>query len=60
MEYGDLIKIYGPLALFVPMYIWLLRFVLSNYNADIESRLKIADAINRMAATIEKWGKDHA
>ena len=53
MEYGDLIKTYGPLALFVPLFFYLLRFILVNYKEDIESRVKLASSLDNLASIVE-------
>lgn len=54
MEFADIVKVYGPLALFVPLFVYLLKFVLTNYKADIESRMKLAEALNHLSEKIQE------
>lgn len=55
---GDLFKIYGPLALGWVVALYLLRFVLDRYQADIDARVKLATALDALAKVIE--GKSNA
>jgi hypothetical protein len=48
MEWMDVVKVYGPLGVFMPLFIYLLKFILTNYKSDIESRLKLAEALNQL------------
>lgn len=50
---GDLLKIYGPLALGWLVAAYLLKFVLDRYQADIDSRVKLATALDSLTKVIE-------
>ena len=54
MEWTELVKVYGPLGLFFPLFIYLLKFILDNYKTDIESRTKLAGALDSLTDAIEK------
>ena len=44
---------YGPLALGWIIAFYIGKFVLDRYNADIESRVEMATALNALAKSIE-------
>lgn len=52
MDYMEMVKVYGPLAVFLPISIYLMWFILKNYKADIESRLKMAQSLDRLSDII--------
>lgn len=57
IETLDIVKVYGPLALGWVAAIYLLKFILDRYNTDIESRVKLAtalDGLTRVIADMEK------
>lgn len=59
MEFMELIKVYGPLALGWVVALWLIKFVLDRYQSDIEGRVKLATALDGLTKVIEKLdGKD--
>jgi hypothetical protein len=56
MELGflvDLVKIYGPLSLGWVAAFYMLKFVLDRYAADIDARVKMANAIDSLTRIIE-------
>lgn len=53
LPWGDIIKIYGPLALGWVAALYLLKFILDRYNADIEGRIKLATALDALTKVIE-------
>lgn len=53
MEWMDLIKTYGPLGIGWVVAGYLMKFILDRYNADIESRVKLAAAIENLTRIIE-------
>lgn len=59
-EVTDWLKVYGPLAMGWLLAAYLLKFILDRYNQDIESRVKLAAAVDGLTRLIEKSGKDHA
>lgn len=56
MELGELLKLYGPMAIGWIAAAYLLKFVLGRYDADIESRVKLAGALDNLARIIDKQG----
>lgn len=53
----DILKIYGPLALGWVVAAYLLKFILDRYDADIEARVKLAGALEKLSDTIESCAK---
>lgn len=58
VEFIDLIKVYGPLGLGWVAALYLLKFVLSRYEADIESRVKLSTALDGLRVVIENLKHD--
>lgn len=56
----DLIKVYGPLALGWVVALWLIKFILDRYQADIEGRVKLATALDGLTRVIDSLGKKDA
>lgn len=54
MEYAEIFKVYGPLALGWPIAIYLGKFLLTRYESDIESRHKQAAALEALVKLIEE------
>ena len=54
LPWGDIIKLYGPLALGWVVAAYLLRFILDRYNADIEARIKLATALDALSKLIQE------
>lgn len=52
----DMLKSWGPLAVGWIVAAYLLKFILDRYNADIEARVKLAGALDKLSATIESCG----
>lgn len=50
----DIVKIYGPLALGWAVAVYLLRFILDRYNADIDARIKLATALDALSKLIQE------
>ena len=50
----ELVKVYGPLFLFFPLFLYLLKFILDNYKTDIESRTKLSASLDALSHTIEQ------
>ena len=48
MELGDLLKVYGPLGMGWVGFAYLMKFILDRYNSDIEARLKLAAALDKL------------
>lgn len=57
MELGDLLKVYGPLAIGWLLAAYLMKFILDRYNADIDARTKLAGALDKLSETIESCAK---
>ena len=54
MEFAELMKIYGPMAIGWVIAAYLGKFVLDRYNADIEARVRLANALDKLTDLIEK------
>lgn len=52
MEVVDIVKVYGPLGLGWVIAAYLLKFILDRYNADIEARVALAQALNKLSDAI--------
>ena len=56
MEAGwlDLLKLWGPLALGWVVAYMLIRFIMENYKADIQSRVQLATALDGLTKAVER------
>lgn len=54
IAWGDIVKVYGPLALGWVAALYLLKFILDRYQADIEGRAKLASALDGLTRVIDK------
>ncbi len=52
MEWTDWIKIYGPLGLGWPIAIYLGKFILDRYTSDIDARIKLALALDKLTDAV--------
>ncbi len=52
MEFGELLKVYGPLAIGWIIAAYLMKFVLDRYSADIDARVKLAAALDKLASRL--------
>lgn len=59
MEFADFIKIYGPLAIGWVIAAYLGKFILDRYQADIEARVKLAEALSTMARAVAENGRSN-
>jgi hypothetical protein len=53
IAWGDVVRVYGPLALGWVVAAYLLKFVLDRYQADIDARSKLASALESLTKVIE-------
>lgn len=53
----EIVKLYGPLALGWVVAAYLGKFVLDRYQADIDSRVKLAGAIDMLTKMVEGLDK---
>lgn len=53
IAWGDVVRVYGPLALGWVVAAYLLKFILDRYQADIDARVKLATAIDSLSKIIE-------
>lgn len=53
MEISDILKLYGPLALGWIVAVYLGKFILDRYDADIKSRTDLAVALQALAAAVK-------
>lgn len=56
MEWTDLLKVYGPLAIGWLVAAYLIKFILDRYSADIDARVKLAAALENLAKVVEGRG----
>ena len=50
----DLLKLWGPLAFGWVIAYLLIRFIMDQYKADIDSRVKLATALESLTKIIER------
>ena len=60
MEYGDILKIYGPMGIGWIIAGYLGKFILDRYQADIDSRVKLSEAITGLTNMIKDSLKGHS
>lgn len=53
MEYAELLKVYGPMAIGWIIAAYLGQFILKRYDADIESKTKLALALQQLAESVK-------
>lgn len=53
MEWLDLVKVYGPLALGWVVAAYLGKFILSRYDKDIAAKVELAGALNTLTKLME-------
>ena len=54
----EVLKLYGPWAIWVPVALYLGKFILDRYDVDIKSKVDLAAALNSLAKTIEDHFSD--
>ena len=54
MEFAELIKVYGPLAIGWVIAGYLGQFILKRYDADIDAKTKLALALQALADSVEE------
>ena len=53
MELGELLKVAGPMAIGWVVAGYLMKFILDRYTSDIDARVKLAAALDKLTAFIE-------
>lgn len=53
----DFLKIYGPMAIGWVLAVYLIKFVLDRYQADIEARVSLANALDGLTRVIEGFSR---
>ena len=53
MEYADILKLYGPMAIGWIIAAYLGQFILKRYDADIEAKTKLALALQSLADNVK-------
>ena len=53
MEFADMLKVYGPLAIGWVVAAYLMKFILDRYAADIDARVKLAAALDKLSTLVE-------
>ena len=54
----EILKLYGPWAIWVPVSLYLGKFILDRYDAGINSQVELAKALNSLAKIIEDHFSD--
>ena len=54
MDTIELLEKFGPYGVLTGIAVFLIYFITSNYKADIESRLTLGNAIDRLTDKIER------
>lgn len=57
MEWGDLITKWGPLGIGWIVAGYLIKFIMDRYDKDIESRSKLASALEQLIDAVKENGK---
>lgn len=57
MEFTDILKIYGPMAIGWIVAGYLIKFIMDRYDKDIESRAKLASALEQLIDAVKENGK---
>ena len=57
MEFTEILKLYGPLALGWIVAAYLGKFILDRYDVDIKSRTDLAVALAALAAAVREVTK---
>ena len=53
VDFGDILKIYGPMAIGWIVAGYLIKFIIDRYQQDIESRSKLASALEALGDKLE-------
>jgi len=53
MEYVEILKLYGPMAIGWIIAAYLGQFILKRYDADIEAKTKLALALQSLADSVK-------
>ena len=54
MDFTDILKIYGPMAIGWIVAGYLIKFIMDRYDRDIESRAKLAAALEALSNNIKE------
>ena len=54
MEMTDILKIYGPMAIGWVVAGYLIKFIMDRYDRDIDSRAKLASALEGLITAIKE------
>ncbi len=54
MDFTDILKIYGPLAIGWIVAAYMIKFIMDRYDKDIESRAKLASALQELSNAIKE------
>lgn len=57
MDWTDLLKVYGPLGIGWLVAGYCIKFIMDRYNADIESRVKLATALEALTTAIKDMAR---
>ena len=54
----EILKIYGPWAIWMPVAAYLGKFLMDRYDTDIKAKVELATALNSLAKIIEDHFSD--
>lgn len=54
MDFSEILKIYGPMAIGWVVAGYMIKFVMDRYDRDIESRSKLASALEGLTNAVKE------
>lgn len=57
MDFTDILKIYGPMAIGWIVAGYLIKFIMDRYDKDIDSRAKLASALEQLSNAVKDSSK---
>ncbi len=54
MDFTDILKIYGPLAIGWVLAGYLMKFIMDRYDKDIDAKVKLSTALDSLTSVIKE------
>ena len=54
MDFTEILKVYGPMAIGWAVAAYLIKFIMDRYDRDIESRSKLSSALEGLTAAVKE------
>ena len=54
MDFTDILKIYGPLAIGWAVAGYLMKFIMDRYDKDIDAKVKLSTALDSLTSVIKE------